>query len=75
MPAAVPADLHFRNGRVSNPQAGGFDSRLPFGFKGFYLLSAVTDDPISTFAQAKAGQPCSPGDPIHAGSRTSPTFL
>jgi hypothetical protein len=40
MRAAVPADLHFRNGRCDKNARGGHDgSSLPFSLEFFHLLS------------------------------------
>ena len=53
--AAVPADLHFRNGRIEKTILAGRCLSLPFDFKCFHLLSAVPHNPVAAFAQAQAG--------------------
>jgi hypothetical protein len=55
--AAVPGDLHFRNGRAEkNARDRHAGSCPPFGFQCFHLLSAIAHNPVATFAQAEPGQ-------------------
>ena len=65
--AAVPGDLHFRNGRmVKNARDRHAGSCPPFGFQCFHLLAAVTHNPVPAFAQAQPGQLGAAGNSIDA---------
>jgi hypothetical protein len=74
--AAVPADLHFRNGRTDYNIDGRYDhSCLPFDLEFFHLLSAVSHNPVAAFAQAEPSQAGAPSDSINACPRTPPALL
>jgi hypothetical protein len=53
---------------LTNARGKRLGSRLPFFFKCFHLLSAVTHNSISTLAQAQTGQAGASRDPINAGA-------
>jgi hypothetical protein len=67
MRAAVPADLHFRNGHCDKNARDGHDgSCLSFGLEFLHLLSVVPHNPVAPFAEAKPSQAGATGDSVNA---------
>jgi hypothetical protein len=67
MRAAVPADLHFRNGRCdNNARDRHLGSCLPFVLEFLHLLPIVPHDPVAPFAKAKPSQARSAGNSVDA---------